>query len=224
MMYVRFASSRSSMGRTRAPGLSACCLKACWMLRIASAPSFRYNTGPSSHPNYGPVLTRNAYIHPAFTPSGALITADFSKFHPHHRVFFLAYAKTQVGTRHPDLWNIQSCTGKIEFDHLERPVTGPVTARFVTQATLNPSGTDQETLVLGRTSTTPVRCHRGRQDRVDALIIKAELNALCRSVKGETHFGSDLWRAQTAQRLGLVSSLRARRQPSRHPANPEVNR
>jgi Methane oxygenase PmoA len=91
---------------------------------------FRYNMAPVSHPNFPPIETRNAYIHPAFTPSGALITGDFSTSHPHHRGFFLAYTKTQVGDLHPDFWNIQSGTGKISFDRLEKPVAGPVTARF----------------------------------------------------------------------------------------------
>lgn len=91
---------------------------------------FRYNAAPSSHPNFGKILTRNAYIHPAFTPSGALITGDFSRFHPHHRGFFLAYTKTQVGRLHPDFWNIQGGTGKICFEHLESPFAGPVTGRF----------------------------------------------------------------------------------------------
>lgn len=93
---------------------------------------FRYNAAPSSHPNYGPIETRDAYIHPAFTPSGALITGDFSRFHPHHRGIFLAYTKTQVGRLHPDFWNIQSGTGKIRFARLESTSTGAVTARFRT--------------------------------------------------------------------------------------------
>jgi hypothetical protein len=92
---------------------------------------FRYNKAPSSHPNYPPIQDRSAYIHPAFTPTGALITGDYSNFHPHHRGFFLAYTKTQVGNLHPDFWNIQGGSGKVHFDRLESSVEGPVTGRFV---------------------------------------------------------------------------------------------
>jgi hypothetical protein len=91
---------------------------------------FRYNTRPASHPNYGPIQRRDAYIHPAFTPSGALITGDFSKAHTHHRGFFLAYTKTQWGSLHPDFWNIQGGSGKIAFDHDGPTFAGPVVARF----------------------------------------------------------------------------------------------
>jgi hypothetical protein len=99
-------------------------------LKNGARTVFRYNGKPVSHPNYGPIETRDAYIHPAFTPSGALITGDFSRFHPHHRGFFLAYTKTEVGGLHPDFWNIQAGTGKIACDRVGPTAVGPVTARF----------------------------------------------------------------------------------------------
>jgi hypothetical protein len=100
-------------------------------LKHDGRPVFRYNLTPVSHPQYDPIQQRDAYIHPAFTPSGALITGDYSKYHPHHRGFFLAYANTQVGKLHPDFWNIHKGTGKIAFDRLDETVTGPVIARIV---------------------------------------------------------------------------------------------
>ena len=73
---------------------------------------------------------RDAYIHPAYSPSGALITGDFSPSHPHHRGFFLAYERTKTGDLTPDFWNIHVGTGKIHADGFDKPVVGPVTARF----------------------------------------------------------------------------------------------
>ncbi len=101
---------------------------------------FRYHLRPSSHPNFPPIQRRDAYIHPAFTPSGFLVTGDFSKAHPHHRGFFLAYTKTQVGSLHPDFWNIQGGSGKIYCDHLGKTSVGPVTARFTTHHRWEASG------------------------------------------------------------------------------------
>lgn len=100
-------------------------------LRHRDRHVFRYNVRPVSSPDYGAIQHRSAYIHPAYTPSGALITGDFSKFHPHHRGFFLAYTKTQVGKVHPDFWNIQGGSGKISCDGVDRTSVGPVTASFV---------------------------------------------------------------------------------------------
>jgi hypothetical protein len=103
-------------------------------LKLGGRPVFRYNIAPVSHPDFPPIQVRNAYIHPAYTPSGALITADYSKHsHAHHRGFFLAYSKTQVGTLEPDFWNIHKGTGKVVFDRLDAAVAGPVTARLVTR-------------------------------------------------------------------------------------------
>ncbi|AGA30779.1 DUF6807 domain-containing protein [Singulisphaera acidiphila] len=99
-------------------------------LKNRDRPVFQYNTRPVSHPNTPPIQTRDAYIHPAYTPSGALITGDFSPHHTHHRGLFLAYTKTQVGSLHPDFWNIQTGSGKVVFDRLDRAEAGPVTARI----------------------------------------------------------------------------------------------
>ena len=96
-------------------------------------PVFRYNLAPVANASFPNVPARDAYLHPAFTPSGALITGDYSKAHPHHRGFFFAYTKTQVGDQHPDFWNIQNGTGKIVFDRLESTSTGPVSARIVSK-------------------------------------------------------------------------------------------
>jgi hypothetical protein len=94
---------------------------------------FRYNASPVSSPNYGPIQHRDAYIHPAYSPSGALVTGDFSSSHPHHRGFFLAYEKTKSGDLTPDFWNIHLGTGKIYSEGYDKPVFGFLTARFSTK-------------------------------------------------------------------------------------------
>ena len=100
--------------------------------RNRDRPVFRYNAAPVSptRPGVDPVLVRDAYIHPAFSPSGALITGDFSSYHPHHRGFFLAYTHTRWGDSSPDFWNFQTGTGKIFADGHDRPNLGPVSVRL----------------------------------------------------------------------------------------------
>ncbi|WP_435007363.1 PmoA family protein [Tundrisphaera lichenicola] len=112
---------RWSMGGEVAGGLD---------LMIGGRPVFRYNSGPVSSPNYKEIQNRDAYIHPAYSPSGKLITGDFSPFHPHHRGFFLAYERTNSGDLAPDFWNIHHGSGKIYADGLDKSVAGPVTASF----------------------------------------------------------------------------------------------
>ena len=115
-------------------------------LKDGDKPVFRYNVAPVSSPNYKAIQDRDAYIHPAYSPSGALITGDFSPSHPHHRGFFLAYEKTKTGDLAPDFWNIHYGTGKIHSEGFDKPVVGLWTARFSTRhrwdATDKASGKD----------------------------------------------------------------------------------
>lgn len=111
---------------------------------------FRYNTRPVRHPDHShPNQPRDAYIHPAFSPSDKLVTGDYSaESHPHHRGFFLAYTKTEVGELHPDFWNIQGGSGKVHFDHLGEQEAGPVTARFSTFHRWEASREDADPVVV----------------------------------------------------------------------------
>lgn len=115
-------------------------------------PVFRYNTTPVSHPDHPNAnQPRSAYLHPAFTPSGAMVTGDYSaESHPHHRGFFLAYTKTLVGGLEPDFWNIQNGSGKIHFDRLGPVATGPVSARFSTFHRWEASQADADPVVVLR--------------------------------------------------------------------------
>jgi Methane oxygenase PmoA len=85
-------------------------------LKYRDSPVFTYNASPVSNPKYKEIQNRDAYIHPAYSPRGALITGDFSPSHPHHRGFFLAYERTKTGDLTPDFWNIHLGTGKIHSE------------------------------------------------------------------------------------------------------------
>lgn len=92
---------------------------------------FVYRAEPENKPGLPPAQNRGAYIHPFLTPTGKTATGDFSPFHTHHRGFFLAYAKTTVGDRHPDFWNIHGGTAKIvSRKESLRALAGPVMARL----------------------------------------------------------------------------------------------
>ena len=95
---------------------------------------FRYNSSPVEPPPPDMMnrkLVRSGYIHPAFSPGGALVTGDFSPFHPHHRGFFLAYVHTRWGAAAPDFWNIQDESGRIHAVGVDPPRVGPVAVRLV---------------------------------------------------------------------------------------------
>ncbi len=93
-------------------------------------PVFAYNRDPVARPEYAG-QERSAYIHPAYAPSGALVTGDYSaRSHPHHRGIFLAYARAEVGALKPDFWNIHTRTGRITCVGVDSIAAGPIAARF----------------------------------------------------------------------------------------------
>ena len=115
----------------------------------------RYNLGPTTPPESqgNPALVRDAYIHPAYSPAGALITGDYSAHHPHHRGFFLAYVHTKWGDLAPDFWNIQSKTGRVVAAGNDPPTHGPVAIRFAVRhrwEALRPDGDKLEATVALR--------------------------------------------------------------------------
>lgn len=100
------------------------------VLRLGDRVVFHYKTRPVNATGAAPIQARDAYLHPVFSPTGALVTGDFSAFHTHHRGFFLAYTKVAVGDAHPDFWNFHQGKGRIEFDRLDGRWAGPVSAGF----------------------------------------------------------------------------------------------
>jgi hypothetical protein len=101
-------------------------------LACGGRPVLRYNVSSQANPDY-PNLARGAYLHPVTTPSGAVVTGDFSKFHPHHRGFFLAYARAEIGGKAVDFWNLHRDPSRIRCERLLAPAAGPVSARFAAE-------------------------------------------------------------------------------------------
>ena len=65
-------------------------------------------------PNIKPVFLRGGYIHPVYTPSGRLVTDDYPSDHYHHHGIWFAWTKTQFENGHPDFWNVDDGTGRID--------------------------------------------------------------------------------------------------------------
>ena len=72
--------------------------------------------------------TRNAYIHPAWTPSGLVVTDDFPPDHKHQRGIWFSWTKTEFEGRHPDWWNLGGAA--IRFTRMGPTAGGPVFASF----------------------------------------------------------------------------------------------
>jgi len=75
---------------------------------------------------------RGSYIHPVWTPSGKVITGDFSPEHIHQRGIFLAWTKAIFGEVETEFWSLGESEGRILTDNFGPSVIeGPVFTSLV---------------------------------------------------------------------------------------------
>lgn len=103
------------------------------LIKQNKRPVLRYNYGivQETEGQTGP-YDRSSYIHPVWTPTGKIITGDFSPEHIHQRGIFLAWRPVKFGEVETDFWALGDATGRVLPDHLEPIVIqGPVFTELV---------------------------------------------------------------------------------------------
>ena len=95
-------------------------------------PVLSYHLDPSALPRPGipTEYHRAGYIHPIYSPSGALISDDYPPDHIHHHGIWSPWTKTEFQGRTPDFWNMGKKTGTVERVALDRTWGGWVHGGF----------------------------------------------------------------------------------------------
>lgn len=83
---------------------------------------------PPPDPAMPASLTRSAYIHPLWTPSGKVVTDDFHPDHAHQRGIWMTWTETRFQGRTPDFWNLFEGSGELRFAGIDAVHEGPVFA------------------------------------------------------------------------------------------------
>lgn len=101
-------------------------------IAVAGAPVLQYwsEPRPIPHPDLDPIYKRGGYLHPVRTPSGRVVTGDYSPDHAHHHGIWSAWTKTEFRGRTPDFWNMGAGTGAVVPMALDSTWSGPVQAGF----------------------------------------------------------------------------------------------
>lgn len=101
--------------------------------RDAERAVLSYRLDPAAVPRPGiPVeYHRAGYLHPIFSPAGALVSDDYPPDHIHHHGVWSPWTKTEFQGRTPDFWNMGKKTGTVERMALDRTWGGPVHGGFV---------------------------------------------------------------------------------------------
>lgn len=98
-------------------------------LKDGDRPAWVYNHRDISRPDLpekSPWRSRSCYLHPVWSPDGAVLTDDFPADHPFHRGVFWAWPHVTVGGREHDLWTMTGIRQRfVQWLHRE---TGPVAA------------------------------------------------------------------------------------------------
>ncbi len=119
----------------------------------AGRPVLQYNHAPVP-PAAGasPLFTRGGYVHPLYSPSGAILTETRPADHLHHLGLWNAWTKTRFDGRETDFWNLGEGQGTVRCARVLARTEGPVFAAFrVLQehvALNTPGGAGGETVVL----------------------------------------------------------------------------
>ena len=78
-----------------------------------------------------PIFQRGGYIHPLYSPSGRLVTDDYSPNHVHHHGIWFPWTKAEFEGRSVDFWNMGEGKGTVEFVKFGKSWSGgPVNAGF----------------------------------------------------------------------------------------------
>lgn len=91
----------------------------------------RYNYGVVRAPEgVSETFNRSGYLHPLWTPGGAVLTNDFPKKHLHHHGIWFPWTSSEFKGHPVDFWNSAKKQGRVEFVKMEETFSGPVFAGF----------------------------------------------------------------------------------------------
>ena len=98
---------------------------------VHDKPVLRYHAANTELPEgVEEKFAHEAYIHPAWTPAGRVVTDDYPPDHKHQRGIWFSWTKTEFEGRHPDFWNLGDQTATIRFTEMGPTADGPVFASF----------------------------------------------------------------------------------------------
>jgi len=70
-------------------------------------PVFVYNYGMILADDFPEAMRRSSYLHPVYSPNGAVLTDDFNADHPHHRGISWMWPVVAVDGKKGDLWMVK---------------------------------------------------------------------------------------------------------------------
>jgi hypothetical protein len=122
-------------------------------LRANGRSVLRYNHAPVPPPEGAdPLYARSAFIHPLWSPAGAVLTDIHPPDHVHHTGIWMPWTKTEFEGRKIDFWNLGAGQGTVRFARFLSTTSGPVYGGFVAeQEHIDLAAPEGEKVVLNET-------------------------------------------------------------------------
>ncbi|HUR11544.1 MAG TPA: PmoA family protein [Flavitalea sp.] len=99
--------------------------------RVDGKPVFEYHTTIANPPADSPLYyQRSGFIHPLYSPSGAILTDDFPDGHVHQHAIFTAWANTTFRNEKIDFWNQHLQTGTVAHGEVLEVTEGAIFGRL----------------------------------------------------------------------------------------------
>ncbi|HUT23573.1 MAG TPA: PmoA family protein [Sumerlaeia bacterium] len=100
-------------------------------IRQGDAKVLQYNYAPVPPPDgVDPIYTRSGFIHPLWSPAGAVLTRIHPPDHYHHLGIWNPWTLTKFEGRNVDFWNLKSGQGTVRFVRFASEESGPVFGGF----------------------------------------------------------------------------------------------
>ena len=116
---------------TSAPAVSAAKGEKSLGVSIGASPVLQYRHAPVPPPvGTSPSYARSGFIHPLWSPGGAVLTTIHPKDHVHHVGIWNPWTSTEFEGRHVDFWNLAAGQGTVRFVEYESVTSGPVFGGF----------------------------------------------------------------------------------------------
>lgn len=129
-----------------------------------------------------PIYTRSGFIHPARSPSGAVVTGIHPEDHYHHLGLWHAWVECEVEGENVDFWNLKEGTGRIRYGRTVSLLSGSDEAGFTVEQehVIYPGDPSRELVLLREMFTVVARERDGayeidydtKQTNVSALSLK----------------------------------------------------
>ncbi len=100
-------------------------------IRRGDTKILQYNHAPVPPPEgKNPLYTRSGFIHPLWSPRGAVLTNIHPADHIHHIGIWMPWTKTKFEGKEVDFWNLAGGQGTVRFVKFVSTTSGPVYGGF----------------------------------------------------------------------------------------------